>query len=331
MSGRLSTAVDIALALSAESSHGRLMPPSSLDRKAFVELLRDQDGLIAARQAPSVGLSSSALSRRVKSGHLRRVLPLVYAEGVADLSDRQRVRAALLFGGGKACLTGEAALIWRRVQHLPREVSAQTVDILVPASRHLTNNEWVRVTRTARMPFALLVDDVPTASMARAVVDATRWLESYESALATISSVINAGRTTLEDVRAEAVLMSVRGSRLVRAVLAEASAEVRSVAEADARRLFQEHGLPEPDVNEPLTVQGETFVPDFRWGWVIVEIDSRAWHLLEAGAWERTQARRARLEAAGYRVLPYTPQQIRDTPLLVIAGIVHALRLQAAS
>ena len=73
------------------------------------------------------------------------------------------------------------------------------------------------------------------------------------------------------------------------------------------------------------------YVPDFRWGLVIVEIDSRAHHLLEEGAWERTQARRAALQAAGYHVLPYTPEQIRDTPEMVLAGIIAALAFPLAS
>jgi hypothetical protein len=312
------------------ASDGRPVPPSTLDLTALRELLRAQDGLVAVRQAAGVGLSSSAMNRRVRAGDLRKVLPLVYLEGSADLTQRQRVRAALLFTGDGGSLTGEAALLWRRLEHLPREVSGQIVDVLVPAGRHLRTTQWVRVTRVARSPAVIRVDGVPTVHVARAVVDASRRLTSYDAVLSLLSCAINTGRATLDDVRNELVGGSPRGCRLLRQALAEADSGIRSIAEASARRLFRRHGLPEPLVNEPIWVDGHMFVPDFRWGRVIVEIDSRAYHLLEDGAWERTQARRAALQAAGYHVLPYTPGQIRDMPEIVIAGIVNALRLQAA-
>ena len=91
--------------------------------------------------------------------------------------------------------------------------------------------------------------------------------------------------------------------------------------EAAARQLFDLAGLPEALVNEPIEVNGEVFVPDFRWGRFIVEIDSKEWHLLVPGSWDRTQERRTRLEAAGYRVLPISPAQIRDSPAEVVAAV----------
>lgn len=307
------------------------MPPSTLDRNALHELLRVQDGLIAVRQARGVGLSSSALARRVQAGKLRKVLPLVYVEGSCDLTQRQRVRSAMLFAGPSAGLTGEAALLWRRLDHLPREVTGEQVDVLVPANRHVRTTEWVRVTRVERMPSTLQVDDLVSVHITRAVVDAARWLTSYDTVLSLASAAINAGRTTADDLPAELRRSRLPGSGLLRRVLVEADAGVRSIAEANALRLFRQHGLPEPMVNQPIFVDGVMYVPDFRWGLVIVEIDSRAHHLLEEGAWERTQARRAALQAAGYRVLPYTPEQIRDTPEMVLAGIIAALAFPLAS
>jgi very-short-patch-repair endonuclease len=64
---------------------------------------------------------------------------------------------------------------------------------------------------------------------------------------------------------------------------------------------------------------------------VIVEIDSRAHHLLEPGAWEHTQERRAALSSLGFLVLPLTPQQLRDTPELVIAAVRSGLQRAVAS
>ena len=307
------------------------MASSSLDRRALRALLRAQDGLITTRQGISAGLTSSTLSRRARDGELRRVLPLVYAEGTNDLTRHQRARAAVLFAGAGACLTGEAVLLHRHLEHLPREVMAEVVDVLVPHERRLQSTAWVRVTRTRRLPERILVDGLPTAPITRALVDAGRRQTTYDTVLGMVSCAINAGRTTVEALREELAAAPVHGSRLLRRVIAESDAGVRSVAEAGALRLVRRMGLPDPLVNVPIIVDGEIFVPDLRWGRVILEIDSRAYHLLEAGAWEKTQARRAKLRAAGYDVLSYTPEQIRKTPDIVMAGLREALAMAAAS
>ena len=90
-------------------------------------------------------------------------------------------------------------------------------------------------------------------------------------------------------------------------------------------------GLPVPLTNEAILVGGRLFIPDFRWGRVIVEVDSKAWHLLESGAWQRTQKRRAFLQAHGYLVTPTTPEQLRESPELVIAAVRAALEMLDAA
>ena len=162
----------------------------------------------------------------------------------------------MLFAGPSAGLTGEAALLWRRLDHLPREVTGEQVDVLVPANRHVRTTEWVRVTRVERMPSTLQVDDLVSVHITRAVVDAARWLTSYDTVLSLASAAINAGRTTADDLRAELRRSRLPGSGLLRRVLAEADAGVRSIAEANALRLFRQHGLPEPMVNSPSSSMG---------------------------------------------------------------------------
>jgi hypothetical protein len=307
------------------------VPGSRFDQTAFDRLLRAQDGLFTSGQARTCGLSSSALSRRVASGIVRRVLPGVYAHGVLELSTPQRTRAAVLYAGGNACLTGAAALHWRRIPYLPDEVSTATVDVLVPPARAVGNIDRVRLTRTSRTVAGISVDGVVTAPVTRAVVDASLRLTSLETVFALLSCTVNAGRTTVEDVKAELDTSSMRGSRALRLAVTEAETGTRSWPEAQARALFQRAGFPPPPVNVPLVLGGRVFVPDFRWGMVIVEIDSRAHHLLEPGAWERTQERRAALSSLGFLVLPFTPQQLRDTPELVIAAVRSGLQRAVAS
>ncbi|MDX6207478.1 MAG: hypothetical protein QOF39_3535 [Frankiales bacterium] len=307
------------------------MPRSRFDQLAFHELLRAQEGLFTADQARACGLSSSALSRRVASGVLRRVLPGVYAHTVLELSTPQRTRAAVLYAGNGACLTGAAALHWRRIPYLPTEVSPETVDVLVPVARTVGDSGWARLTRTSHTVAAIRVDGVATAPVVRSVVDAALRLPSYETVFALVSCVVNAGRTTVEDVKAELNRAATRGSRALRLAVEEAETGTRSWPEAEARATFCRAGLPTPLINVPLLVGDRFFVPDFRWDNVIVEIDSRAHHLLEVGSWDKTQQRRTALRAAGYVVLPFTPQEIRETPELVIATILAELERAVAS
>jgi very-short-patch-repair endonuclease len=94
--------------------------------------------------------------------------------------------------------------------------------------------------------------------------------------------------------------------------------------------LLSNCALPAPLVNEPIVVDGRVYVPDLRWGRLIIEVDSKLHHLLTPGAWAATLRRRARLEQAGYHVIPVTPEMIRDDPSGVLAMIMVAHQTYAA-
>ena len=302
------------------------MTTSQLDPGGLTRLLRSQDGLIALDQARALGLTPSALSRRIKSptSGWSRPLPRIYLQGAVDLSERQRCRAASLFAGPGAVVTGIAALRWLRLRHLPDDADTHVVNVVVQPQRQVKSQDWVVVRRSGRPASAYSVDGVLTMPVTRAVVDAVPGL-SYDATLALVCACINDGRTSPDQLRAELTAAPTNGSKQLRSALAQCDLGTRSVPEAQARRLFRAGGLPTPLINEPLTVGDVTFVPDFRWGHVIVEIDSKAWHLLSPGSWERTIRRRAMLAAHGYLVLPFTPEQIRDSPELVLAAVRNGL------
>jgi hypothetical protein len=306
------------------------MTKSSADRQALSALLRAQDGLISLDQARSLGMTPSALGRRIHNpaSGWSRVLPRVYLQGVRDLDDRQRCRAAVLFAGDGATLTGVAALRWHRIPHLPVEASLRDVDVVVPPGRQLRSVSWARLHRSARPDNAYSLDGVRTMPVTRAIVDAAPVL-SDTTVLAVMCAAVNDRRTDSGRLADELSMAPIKGSRAVRQALAELTFGARSVPEADARGLFLRAGLPLPLINQPLSVAGRLLVPDFRWGHVIVEIDSKAFHLLQEGAWDRTQERRAFLRAHGYLVIPVTPKQLRERPDEVIAEVLRALGLVA--
>jgi hypothetical protein len=106
----------------------------------------------------------------------------------------------------------------------------------------------------------------------------------------------------------------------------------RSVAEERAIRLFSSGGLPPPLVNADLYVDSRWVArPDFRWGRLIVEIDSKEWHLLRPGSWEATQQRRQRLQALGFDVLVVTPDALLRAPDDVLAAVRRRLAARGAA
>lgn len=299
---------------------------------AWVQLLVRQRGLLTARQAYAAGITRAMVHGRTHGDRAQwqRVLPRVYATFVHPLTPEQRTVAAWLYAGPGAAVTGAAALHWRGLMYLPREIAASTVDVLIPFGRDAASTEFVRITRTRREIEAADVNHVLCVSTARAAADCSRRLGSYETVLALVSSALNSGRTDLEALADELLAGPVRGSRQLRRVLLAASANVRSVPEGQLLDLITASGLPAPLVNQPILVAGRRLVPDVRWGRLIVEVDSRLHHLLRPGAWEATQARRLQLERAGYHVLPVTPEQIRDEPAAVMAAIMAAYALHCA-
>jgi very-short-patch-repair endonuclease len=90
--------------------------------------------------------------------------------------------------------------------------------------------------------------------------------------------------------------------------------------------LIDRAGIPRPQINAALTLDGRTVVPDFLWPEqrVILEADGAAYH---AGALARAHdaERQALLEAHGYRVLRITWDQAVRHPRQTLARIRAAL------
>lgn len=286
----------------------------------LTQLLRKQDGLLSFQQATRLGMSAAAITRRTRSGAWRRVLPRVYATFSHDLSQQQRMWAAGLYAGRGSRITGTAALGLHGISRLPKELPQDAIQVECANGSQPRSRDFVRIQRTARGCTTYVFDGLHAVSLARACVDAATLLSAYEPTLDLLTAVVASRKTSLHDVRDE--LRAARsGSHHLRTAVLEALAGARSAAEARARKLFAGAGLPAPAVNEPIEVGGLRIVPDFRWGRLIVEIDSREWHLLQPGSWEATMARRAHLEAHGYRVVPLSPQLLRDSPALALAAV----------
>lgn len=294
-------------------------------RAALAGTLRRQHQVISREQALSAGMTEQMLKRRLRpGGPWQRLLPGVYLTLTGTPTRDQREMAALLYAGPTSSITGAAALRCEGL-HAP---DSDTIEVLIPNDRKRRNVAFTRVIRTRRMPDQVVaIGPKQYAMPARAVADAARTLTSLREVQQLVASAVQTRRCTLEQLIAELAGGPRAGSTLLRRALADVAVGIRSSAEGDLRDLIKRARIPPPLWNARLYDQsGLLAVPDAWWAdaGVAVEVDSRTWHLSPED-WQRTMTRHARMTAHGILVLHFTPQQIRNEPLAVVAAIKAAL------
>ncbi|NED98554.1 hypothetical protein [Phytoactinopolyspora halotolerans] len=116
-----------------------------------------------------------------------------------------------------------------------------------------------------------------------------------------------------------------RHTALARRVLDDLDIGCRSAPECELRDLIRTSSiLPEPLWNRPLP-GARGIYPDACWpeARLVIEVDSRSFHGF-GDAPGRTERRRAEYARLGWRVLPVTPQRIRQDPAGLLAEIEAA-------
>lgn len=296
-----------------------------LDQAALERTLLLQERVLSRSQALACGITEGALRHRTRpGGPWQRMLPGVYLTLTGSPTQRHRELAALLYAGSRSILTGTAALRHHDIRVPDRDI----VTVLVPAARPHPDRAFVRVWPTTRMPERVCCDRaIQFAMAARALADAARELETFREVRAVVADAVQRGCCRVGWLTEELSQVPRRHSRALRQALAEVADGVRSVAEGDLRDLIGAAGLPMPLFNASLYAgKGFIAVADAWWpgAGVVVEVDSREWHLSPAD-WERTLRRNAAMSARGIIVLHFTPRQIREEPARVVAEIRGAL------
>jgi hypothetical protein len=307
------------------------MPRSTqTNQAALAATLRKQRNVITRKQAFACAMTNNALRHRIRpDGPWQCLLPAVYLAETGTPTPEQRELAALLYAGPGSVITGVAAL---RSQGIAATAST-IIDVLVPADRKLSSKAFVAIHRTRRMPDNVLVEGRRRYALPpRALADTARGLTDLAEVRAVVIGAIQKAHCPVELLAREVRLGPVQGSARLRRVLAEATAGVRSIAEAEFRDLIRRARLPEPLYNPDLYTADGTFIarPDAWWqeAGVAAEVDSREFHLNPAG-WERTQRRHEEMTRHGIFVLHFSPRRIRTDRAAVVASIKDALRAGA--
>lgn len=208
------------------------------------------DLVITIAELRAHGMTSHAIAARCKpSGPWQRMLRGVVLMSANRPTRRQRLRAAVAYGGEDAVVSGIDAMRAYGVDVPP----SPDVLVLVPARRRLAGISYLTVERTTRPPKPVILADLPYAPLARATLDAARRAANHEQLRALVSAV--AGRCTVAALRSELNAGSQRGSAAVRELLSDDLAnahQVVPVAMALAKRALRTTTLPPPHWHEPI-------------------------------------------------------------------------------
>jgi hypothetical protein len=271
--------------------------------------------VVRVSRLEALGIARTTTQRRCRPGGQWRAI----APGVVKLNNAPPTRAdhrdaALLYAGPSALITGTDALELHGMRRMPSP--SGPVHVLVPTDRRRVGSGRVLVERTERLP-ETVSGRWPTVPVARAALDFTRRCRDRNIVRATLAEAVQQGLCTPAQLRHELETGCGRGSALPRAVLREVGDGVRSVAEAEARKLVLGTALPPPMWNPRLLDAHGGFIamPDAWFDEVAMawEIDSREWHLSPQD-YENTLNRRSVMMAHGVLVMHTQPGKLSRCP-----------------
>ncbi len=267
-----------------------------------------QHGTVAYRQLHALGLSNSAVARRVATGRLHRLHKGVYAVGHPAVTLTGHWRAATLACGPDAFLSHRsAAALW----DLRPAVQGHPPEVLVRRGGG-RKRPGITVHRTIALdPEDVTVHcGIPVTTAARTLVDLAEVVSprALERALDEAEEALRLDWRTVDAVldRHPARI----GTRRVRAAMARhevGSTRSRSPLEEAVLALCDRHDLPRPRLNAMVAgMEVDCWWPEHR---LVVEADSRRHHLTTR-AFERDRIRDAELLLAGMRVLRLTHHRL---------------------
>jgi hypothetical protein len=279
-------------------------------------------GVISAETLERLGVPQTTTYRRcLPGGRWTHLLPGIVLLSKAHTTARQRVEAALMHANGVGAITGFEAARRYGLKDVP---AGQTVHVLIPAARKVITANFALIERTISMPEIRLVEGVPLAAPARAVLDGIRRVREIDPVRALLIECLERGLCTHDQLSAELEVGSKRGTALPRAVLRELAEDVRSVPEAETIALWKRAGLPSPERNVKIfdnagkyIAMPDTWCDEVAMAW---EIDSWAYHL-RGYYYAKTLERNNRYAAAGIVVVQTLPNQLRNEPKEVVTQL----------
>lgn len=288
-----------------------------------------QDGVISIEQLGKAGVTKRAAAHRAVVDRLHRVHRGVYAVGHESIGPRGRLMAAVLAcGPGSAISHLSAGALWGL-----RDPAPAMIDVIVPCETG-RKIDGIR-SRRCRYPMPdeiTFYDGVPCTTPSRTLVDLAGILGSKSLRRAVEQAAVLKLLDLFALDAAIAQAKGRRGIRLLKAILATWRSEdgrlprLRSLLEARMLPVLVEAGLPRPECNVKLRIDGHLLEVDLLWGEqrLAIETDGEETHGTRA-AFQRDRWRDQLLTSAGYRVAQVTWRQLRDEPDAIASRIQRML------
>ncbi|MCW0215851.1 MAG: DUF559 domain-containing protein [Pseudonocardia sp.] len=279
-------------------------------------LLRQQGGVVRVDQAVACGVSTRTLRRRVAEEGWQRLHPGVLLASGHRLTGEARVRAAWLWAGDRALVSGPAAAYW----HGMLERAPDVVEVTVPRHHNPRPQPGIRVRRRG----VAATDHVGLRDI---------WLTDRALTLLETATVLPDGSafldrglqrfTSFDAVRrAYSRMIGSAASREAGRLLVAAADRADSAAERLLVRLLREAGIAGWVLGHPFG----RFRIDlaFPAAQVAVEVDGWAWHV-DAERFTTDRRKGNALVRAGWDLLRFTWHDLANDPARVVAEIRQTL------
>jgi hypothetical protein len=270
-----------------------------------------------------MGLGRRAIAHRIEQGRPARHSSRVYAVGHARLTIHGRWMAALLASGeGSRLSYRSAGMLWavRRTERGLIEVTSPRAWRALPGvQRHRAELPADEVT---------VHHGIPTTTVPRTLLDLATVLAPHQLARAVNEAEV---QRLHDPLSLDALLERYPrrpGVPALRAILGQSATLTRGDREKRFREFLIKAGLPLPETNAGVQVDGAWYEVDCLWREqrLIVELDGRTTHGT-THAFETDRARDRLLQAARFRVVRITWRQLHESPAAVAGDLRALLRL----
>jgi very-short-patch-repair endonuclease len=250
-------------------------------RAARLRATAQRQASVASRtQLYEMGYSRGEVRNNIRARRWRRLGAHCVILHCGPLAQEARYWAAVLEGGPRAVIDGEAALLLAGLQNY----TVNEIRVSVPRGARIRHRGTVANIRQTRR-WAVddrVCDGVPRTPPGVAAVRAAIWAKSNRQAQLVMIMAVQQGLTSADELAAE--MLRIRRDRrrlLLNEVVLELLGGIESLNELDVVRGCRARGLPEPDKQVCRRTPDGLFYLDFRWNrWgVVVEVDGiqHAW------------------------------------------------------
>lgn len=298
-------------------------------QKGAVDLLAAQNGVITRKQALQLGMSASAIDRRLGSGEWERIFPAVYRTAFVAPSWQQRLAAGYLWAGDDAVVSHLSAGALLGLDG----IEPGTIDITVPRPRRAPSSEVtlhftgpLSGRDTVRRGCLLVTNATRTIIDLASTVDDPTLEGALDSALRMRITAVGTMRKYLDVLGTKGR----KGAGRLVAILDERdprAAPVESILETGLLRLLKRAGLPAP-VRQYEVREGRRLIArlDFAYPDLLlaIECDGYRYHSGKR-EWERDRSRLNALTTLGWRIFHFTWKDLQSGGFEFMESLRRAL------